>query len=128
LRLGGGQDLRAQGGGHGTDRRDAHDRMRARSMAPNLGSADEARLKAPLVKLPRRRLCFAPDIREGAMDGFSVGKAIGAGFRLIGRHPAAVLVWMLVYLAIGVLPHLGVMALILPQWMGMMQEIASSAA
>jgi len=62
------------------------------------------------------------------MDGVSVSKAIGAGFGLIARRPLAVLAWMAAYLLIGVLPHLGVMALILPQWIQMMQEVASSAA
>lgn len=61
------------------------------------------------------------------MGDFSIGNAIGAGFRLIGRHPLAVLAWMATYLVIGVLPHLAVMAMILPEWMRMTQEIASSS-
>ena len=32
------------------------------------------------------------------MDSFSYGRAIGAGFRVIGRHPLAVVMWAAVYL------------------------------
>jgi len=38
------------------------------------------------------------------MGGISVGPAISAGFRLIGREPAAFLVWCLVYLVVTSVP------------------------
>jgi len=62
------------------------------------------------------------------MGEFSADRAITAGFRLIGREPAAFLVWIVAYLVIGVAPQMGAFALILPQWSRLMQEVAASAA
>jgi hypothetical protein len=62
------------------------------------------------------------------MGDFSAGAAIGAGFRLIGRQPLAFLVWAAAYLLVGVLPQIGVFALILPEWSRLTQEIATSSA
>ncbi|HEX5265001.1 MAG TPA: hypothetical protein VFW13_15830 [Phenylobacterium sp.] len=62
------------------------------------------------------------------MGDFSTGSAIGAGFRLLAREPLAFLAWALAYLLIGVLPQIGVFALILPEWLRLTQEIASSAS
>ena len=61
------------------------------------------------------------------MGDFSTGSAIGAAFRLVAREPVAFLVWALAYLIIGVLPQIGVFALILPEWLRLTQEITSSA-
>jgi hypothetical protein len=60
------------------------------------------------------------------MGDFSGTGAIGAGFRLIGREPQAFLVWIVSFLLLGVLPQVGFLAAILPQWSRMMQEIAAS--
>src|SRR5690348_9569363 len=57
------------------------------------------------------------------MSGFSAGAAIGAGFRLIGRQPAAFLAWTLVLLLIGVVPMFWAMS----QVFGMVGEIARLA-
>ncbi|WP_372786073.1 hypothetical protein [Phenylobacterium sp.] len=62
------------------------------------------------------------------MGDFSAGAAIGAGFRLIGRHPLAFLAWSAAYLVLGVLPQIGVMALILPEWTRLMQEVTAAGA
>jgi len=62
------------------------------------------------------------------MGDFSAGAAIGAGFRLIGREPLAFLAWAAAYLVVGILPQIGVLALIAPEWTRLTQEIASSAA
>jgi hypothetical protein len=60
-------------------------------------------------------------------DEISVGRALGAGFDLIRRHPAAVAVWALAYLILGVLPQAGLMALIGPAWLRMFQEAGRGA-
>jgi hypothetical protein len=62
------------------------------------------------------------------MGQFSMDRAITAGFRLIGREPLAFLVWAAVFLIIGVLPQIGVFALILPEWTRMVREISANAA
>jgi hypothetical protein len=61
------------------------------------------------------------------MGDFSADRAIGAGFRLIGREPLAFLAWCLTYLVLGVGPQIGFVAAILPEWSRMAQEIASTA-
>jgi hypothetical protein len=61
------------------------------------------------------------------MGDFSADRAIGAGFKLIGRAPLAFLAWVVTYLVVGVLPQAGFVAAILPEWSRMTQEIASSA-
>jgi hypothetical protein len=62
------------------------------------------------------------------MGDFSASAAIGAGFRLIGRHPLAFLAWVVTYIVICFSPQIGLAALILPAWSRMMQEIAAATA
>jgi len=57
------------------------------------------------------------------MRTISVGKAIGAGFRLIARDPTAFLAWCGVYFLIGVLPQ----GLALGPAFAMMRELAAGA-
>ncbi len=61
-------------------------------------------------------------------EEISVGRALGAGFDLIRRHPAAMAVWALAYMILGVLPQAGLMALIAPTWMKMVQDAAKGPA
>src|SRR4051812_30848128 len=61
------------------------------------------------------------------MGEISVGRALGAGFGLIRRHPGAILVWAVAYLVVGVLPRLGLMAMILPAWLKAMPAAAGGA-
>lgn len=46
------------------------------------------------------------------MATFSISDALGAGFDLVRRRPASVLVWGLAYFALAVLPSMGLMALV----------------
>jgi hypothetical protein len=62
------------------------------------------------------------------MQNFSASRAIGAGFRLIGREPLAVLVWTAAYFLIGILPQLLIFSAILPDWAGLMREASASSA
>jgi hypothetical protein len=48
------------------------------------------------------------------MDDFSFGEAIGAGFRVIGRNPLAVLIWAAAYLLLVGLPALAFVAHVIP--------------
>lgn len=61
------------------------------------------------------------------MGDFSAGRALGAGFRLIGREPLAILVWALLYFVVGMLPQMAVMAAIFPDWARLTHAIATSA-
>jgi hypothetical protein len=49
------------------------------------------------------------------MADFSWGEATGSGFRLIARHPLAILAWTLVYLLFVVVPSFALLAHALPQ-------------
>jgi hypothetical protein len=61
------------------------------------------------------------------MGDFSAGRAIGAGFGLIGRQPLAFLAWTLVFLVVGVGPQVAVFSAILPV-MSRLTEAAQAAA
>ncbi|HEY2749953.1 hypothetical protein [Phenylobacterium sp.] len=61
------------------------------------------------------------------MGTVSAGRAIAAGFRLVGREPLSFLVWMAAYLLVGVLPQIGAFALVAPAWSRMMRELTATA-
>jgi hypothetical protein len=61
------------------------------------------------------------------MDSFSFGQAIGAGFRVIGRRPLAVLAWAAVYLVFVIVPALAVLRYMLPDMIAAMQQAALHA-
>jgi hypothetical protein len=61
------------------------------------------------------------------MAGFSASNAIGTGFRLIARHPLAVLAWALAYVVLGVLPQLAVMGTVLPDMFGFYRDALRNA-
>jgi hypothetical protein len=63
-----------------------------------------------------------------AMEGFSFGQAIGAGFRVMGRNPVAVLMWAAVYLVFLLLPALALLRYVLPDMISAMQQAAEHAA
>src|ERR1700755_1712497 len=68
-------------------------------------------------------------VRGGAaMQSFSCGAAIGAGFRVIGRHPLAVLAWAAVYLIFVLAPALAVVRYVLPDVLAGVQQAAQQAA
>lgn len=58
------------------------------------------------------------------MDSFSYGQAIGAGFRVVGRKPLAVVIWAAVYLLLAILPALAIVAFVLPQTIAAYQQMA----
>jgi hypothetical protein len=58
------------------------------------------------------------------MDSFSFGQALGAGFRVIGRKPLAVVIWAAVYLLLVALPALALAAFVLPQTVAAYQQMA----
>ena len=63
------------------------------------------------------------------MAKFSGGEAIGAGFRVIGRHPGAILIWAVVYLVLGILPKVAMFGMIAPDfWETIKQATANGAA
>lgn len=57
------------------------------------------------------------------MTTFSGTQAVGAGFRLIRREPVAFLAWTATYIVICLLPQIGMMSVMLPEWARMAQEI-----
>jgi hypothetical protein len=59
------------------------------------------------------------------MGDFSYGRAIGAGFRLIGRRPLAVLIWAAVYLVLVVAPAVAMLALVLPRMLAAVRDIGA---
>jgi hypothetical protein len=59
------------------------------------------------------------------MAGFSFGEAFGSGFRVIGRDPLALVAWTIAYLVIGLLPIVGVAALMLPDLVALFQSLPS---
>ena len=61
------------------------------------------------------------------MDSFSYGRAIGAGFRVIGRHPLAVVMWAAVYLVFLLLPAIAVLRSVLPDMVAAWQQAALHA-
>jgi hypothetical protein len=61
------------------------------------------------------------------MGSFSFGRAVGAGFRVIGRHPLAVLAWAAVYLVFVILPALALAAYALPALIAATKDMASHA-
>jgi hypothetical protein len=62
------------------------------------------------------------------MRDFSAGEAIGAGFRLIGREPIAVLAWTAIYFLIGFLPQMAVFAAFMPDMAAMTHDSMAAAA
>jgi hypothetical protein len=62
------------------------------------------------------------------MAEVSVGRWLGAGFGLIRRHPGAVAAWAVVYIVVGVLPQLAVLALMAPAISELMRSASSGAA
>jgi hypothetical protein len=62
------------------------------------------------------------------MGSFSFGRAIGAGFGVIGRNPLAVAVWALVYLVFVIGPTFAVLRYVLPDALAMAQQAAQQAA
>jgi hypothetical protein len=62
------------------------------------------------------------------MGGFSYGRAVTAGFRLVGRHPLAVLNWAVAYLVFVALPIFVILAYALPQIVAGYQESLAQAA
>jgi hypothetical protein len=61
------------------------------------------------------------------MGELSIGRAIGAGFDLIRRHPGAIAAWAIVYVVVGVLPQVGVLSLMGPVWAEMARNAAAGA-
>lgn len=59
------------------------------------------------------------------MAGISVSAAAGAGFELIGRKPLAVLGWGLLIFVAGVLPVVGVFALVGPTMIALFRQMAT---
>jgi hypothetical protein len=59
---------------------------------------------------------------------FSGTRAIGAGFRLIGREPLAFLAWTATYIVVCLLPSFGMMSVVLPAWSQMMREVAAAGS
>jgi hypothetical protein len=59
------------------------------------------------------------------MDDFSFGNAIGAGFRVIGRNPLAVVIWAAAYLLLVVLPALAFLANVIPTVLAATQAAAA---
>lgn len=55
------------------------------------------------------------------MAGFSIGEAIGSGFRLIAARPGALLAWAAIYFVLGLLPQLATFGLIWPEIMAIAQ-------
>ena len=62
------------------------------------------------------------------MAGFSAGEAISSGFRLIGRHPAAVLWWAGAYLLLGALPLALAFWSVGPDLIALYQQMGREAA
>ncbi len=60
------------------------------------------------------------------MARFSGGEAIGAGFRVIARHPGALLVWALAYLVIGILPRVAGLGLVGPDFLEIFRQAATN--
>jgi len=58
------------------------------------------------------------------MAQVSVGQAIGAGFRVLGRNPGVVLAWAAALFVLGVLPQVAVFASVFPAIIGAYQEAA----
>ena len=61
------------------------------------------------------------------MARFSGGEAIGAGFRVIGRHPGAILIWAVVYLVLGILPKVAMLGLVAPDFLEILKQAAASS-
>lgn len=62
------------------------------------------------------------------MARISSGEAIGAGFRVIARHPGAILLWAVAYLLLGLLPKVAAFALIAPDFMAMVRQAGLNPA
>jgi hypothetical protein len=61
------------------------------------------------------------------MASFSFGGAIGAGLRVIGRHPLAVPVWAAVYIVFVALPAIAIVIHVLPDAIASIHEAAQRA-
>lgn len=61
------------------------------------------------------------------MASFSIGEAVGSGFRVIRDHPMAVLMWGLAYFAVAMAPMLAVGAVMVPDFIKL-AEVAPSEA
>ena len=61
------------------------------------------------------------------MAGFSIGEAVGAGFRVIREHPTAVLMWGLAYFVVTMAPMLAVGATMISDF-AQLSEVAPSDA
>lgn len=59
------------------------------------------------------------------MSDFSIGDAVGAGFKLITKRPASVLAWAVVYLILAVGPGMAHFSAIQPVWTEEMKTILS---
>ena len=59
------------------------------------------------------------------MGEISIGRALGAGFSLIRRHVGAFIVWIGVYILVGVLPQFGIMALMIPNYEKLVQGVGA---
>jgi hypothetical protein len=65
------------------------------------------------------------DIRGKQVAGISVSAAAGAGFELIGRKPLTVLLWGLLIFVTGVLPLVGIFALVGPTMIDLFRQMAA---
>ena len=61
------------------------------------------------------------------MAGFSASDAIGSGFRIIARHPLALLAWAGAYLVLGVLPQLLIVGTVMPDLFGFYRDALRNA-
>ncbi len=61
------------------------------------------------------------------MATFSVGEALGSGFKLIGRRPFSVFAWGLAYLILAVAPVLLAFGALAPDWIALMHQSMSAA-
>ena len=62
------------------------------------------------------------------MATFSIGEAVGSGFALIRREPVAVMAWGLTYFVVAILPQIVMFGLLLPDFITIFREAATSAA
>jgi hypothetical protein len=61
------------------------------------------------------------------MANFSFAEAMGAGFKILGRRPLAVLIWAVAYLLLVAGPGLALSAWVLPQMIAALREAAPHA-